>query len=82
LPFLSAGLRPAIRTVGGAPVLGSSFESSVPGLYFLGNAAAVSFGPLLRFVYGTAFACNRLSRRLASSRGGVRVFGRSSPNPV
>jgi len=34
------------------PVLSSGFESSVPGLHFLGSPAVGSFGPLPRFVAG------------------------------
>ena len=82
LTFLNSDLRAGIRTAGGSPVLRMSFESSVPGLYFLGNAAAVSFGPMLRFVYGAAYASTRLARHLGSVREGIRVFGRSSPTPA
>lgn len=66
LPFLDAASRRGLRTVGGAPALSSSFESSVPGLYFAGMAAANSFGPVMRFVCGTSFAARRLSRELAA----------------
>ncbi len=55
-----------IATVGGAPVLDRSFQSSVPGLYFVGYAAAPSFGPLMRFVFGADFAARRVARRLLS----------------
>jgi thioredoxin reductase len=54
-----------IRQVENAPVLTSRFESSVPGLYFIGVAAANSFGPLLRFAYGARFAARRVSGHLA-----------------
>ena len=40
------------------------FESSVPGLYFIGPIAAASFGPLVRFVAGSDFAVGALARRL------------------
>jgi FAD-dependent urate hydroxylase len=68
LDFLGSALRSRLATVGGAPALSSSFESSVPGLYFLGMAAANSFGPVMRFVCGTRFAAGRTSRHLAASR--------------
>lgn len=61
LPFLGDGLCERIATVRGAPVLDRSFQSSVPDLYFVGYAAAVSFGPLMRFVYGTDFMARRLA---------------------
>jgi ribulose 1,5-bisphosphate synthetase/thiazole synthase len=65
LAFLEPSVRAAIRTVGGAPVLSTGFESSVPGLHFTGLAAAASFGPLMRFMFGADFAARRLAARLA-----------------
>jgi len=67
LRFLSADIRSALRTADRAPVLTSKFESSVPGLYFIGLASASSFGPLLRFAYGADFAARHLSLALAKS---------------
>jgi thioredoxin reductase len=65
LELLAPDLRRAVRTALGAPLLSSRFESSVPGLYFVGLPAALSFGPLLRFVCGTRFT----SRRVAAHAG-------------
>ena len=65
LTFMSSDLRSAIHAVDQTPILSSKFESSVPGLYFVGTAAANSFGPLLRFVFGTKFTARRLTRHLA-----------------
>jgi thioredoxin reductase len=65
LTFMSSDLRSAIDAVDQTPILSSKFESSVPGLYFVGTAAANSFGPLLRFVFGTKFTARRLARHLA-----------------
>src|SRR6266851_5886827 len=62
--FLAQALVSSVRTVGGSPVLGPSFESSVPGLYFLGAPAALSFGPVLRFVSGGVFATRTLARSI------------------
>jgi thioredoxin reductase len=67
LTFLDADLRARLKTVGRAPVLSHGFESSIPGLYFAGIAAAVTFGPLMRFMYGDAFAAQRISSRLERS---------------
>jgi len=64
LPFLDAALRDAVETIEGTPVLSDTFEASVPGLYFLGLAAANSFGPLLRFMFGAEFAAPRLAAHL------------------
>jgi thioredoxin reductase len=52
LSFLSADLRAGIRRLGGAPDLSPKYESSVPGLYFIGPVAANSYGPVARFVFG------------------------------
>ncbi|HTU18410.1 MAG TPA: FAD-dependent oxidoreductase [Gemmataceae bacterium] len=60
--FLSPALRGAVRTEGGYPLLNRGFESSVPGLYFVGATAAHSFGPLCRFVAGTRFTALTLTR--------------------
>jgi len=60
LPFLPESLRSAIATYDGSPVLSRTFESSVPGLFFVGLSAALSFGPLLRFAYGARFCTERL----------------------
>jgi hypothetical protein len=67
LRFLSEELRSKIRTAGGAPVLSRGFESSVPGLYFAGIAAANSFGPVMRFAFGAGFAARRITEALARS---------------
>jgi thioredoxin reductase len=75
LPFLSPELKAGIRTVENMPVLSSHFESSVPGLYFTGLAAVLSFGPLLRFVYGTRFMARRISRHLAATGAKLYVPG-------
>ncbi|GHH63563.1 hypothetical protein GCM10018781_13270 [Kitasatospora indigofera] len=70
LDLLDEGLRRAVRRGnGGAPRLSGTFESSVPGLYFTGLSAADTFGPVLRFVCGTAFAAGRVSRGIAAAQG-------------
>jgi len=68
-PFLSADLLKKLDIVDGYPRLGGGFESSLPGLHFLGAPAAWSFGPLMRFVAGTQFASRALARRCSSARG-------------
>jgi hypothetical protein len=67
LTFLNQEIRSQLETVGGAPVLSSSFESSMPGLFFAGVAAANSFGPVMRFAFGAGFAARTLTRALAKS---------------
>jgi FAD-dependent urate hydroxylase len=69
LPFLDPWLRTALRRVDCAPALNRHFESSIPGLYFIGPAAAFSFGPLFRFVAGAAYAAPAVAAHLARNRG-------------
>jgi thioredoxin reductase len=65
LKFLDGDLRSKIKTVAGAPALSRSFESSVPGLYFAGVAAANSFGPVMRFAFGAGFAAHTITQAVA-----------------
>jgi lysine/ornithine N-monooxygenase len=73
LPFLSDGLRAATRRVGTMPELNRHFESSVPGLYYVGNAAAGSFGPLMRFMVGAEFAAPRVASHASRPVDRARV---------
>ena len=77
LTFLNSEIRSRIKTAKGSPVLSSSFESSMPGIYFVGLAAANSFGPVMRFAFGAGFAARRLTetvaKALAQSPQSVRV---------
>ena len=68
LKFVSSEIRSALELVGGAPVLSSSFESSIPGLYFAGITAANSFGPVMRFAFGAGFAARTITRAMSKSR--------------
>lgn len=74
LGFLADDIRADLRAAAGYPRLSPWFESSVPGLYFVGLPAALSFGPLMRFVCGADLA----SRRVASH---VARAGRRAPGP-
>jgi thioredoxin reductase len=79
LTFLASQIVEDIRAVERTPVLSSNFESSVPGLYFVGTTAANSFGPLMRFAFGARFTAKRLSKHFARSatrnivKGGSRA---------
>jgi hypothetical protein len=66
LEFLDPKLRSAICCVEGAPTLNAAFESSVPGLRFVGPASAMSFGPLLRFVVGAEYTAQVVSRQITT----------------
>ena len=65
LAFLSDDLRAQLRSVEYAPTLSSDFQSSVPGLYFVGLASALTFGPVMRFVLGARYTARRLAGHLA-----------------
>ena len=63
-PFLSSQAVEKIERVGGFPVLDEGFETSLPGMHFVGAPAAWSSGPLMRFVAGTEFACPAVAHRI------------------
>jgi thioredoxin reductase len=73
LTFLTEDIRSKIKAVDSTPVLKSNFESSVPGLYFVGVAAANSFGPLMRFAFGAGFTARHLTQQREKCLG---------PNPA
>jgi NADPH-dependent 2,4-dienoyl-CoA reductase/sulfur reductase-like enzyme len=79
--FLPRELLGRLRCVHGYPVLSRWFESSLPGLYFLGAPAAGTFGPLLRFVAGAEFAATRLARHMRglSAAGRTRIGASRQP---
>ena len=66
LSLIDGPLRSEIKACNGAPILNSALESSVPGLHFVGIASALSFGPVMRFVYGTKHAAAILTAHLRS----------------
>lgn len=53
----------------GLPVLSAGFESSIPGLHFIGASAVGSFGPLMRFTAGTPFAAHTVARFVRKGAG-------------
>jgi NADPH-dependent 2,4-dienoyl-CoA reductase/sulfur reductase-like enzyme len=66
IEVLAPELRGLVRAAHRSPVLGPSFDSSVPGLYFTGLASAASFGPVMRFVHGADFTARRIAAHLAA----------------
>ncbi len=72
LEFLDPNLRANLRRLERSPWLNSTFETSEPGLRFIGPASAMSFGPLFRFVVGADYTARVVSGFLASR-------GRSAP---
>jgi len=81
LPFMTAPLLSDIKTAAEhSPVLSANFESTVPGLYFVGVSAAASFGPMMRFAYGAAYTAHRTSRDLVrKSRASLSRNPASAP---
>jgi FAD-dependent urate hydroxylase len=73
VPFLDASLLTNVRRVRHGPALSATFESSVTGLHFVGEAAAETFGPVMRFVYGTDFTSRRITRHVLGDRNGLRL---------
>jgi hypothetical protein len=63
-PFLGPELPGMLRLADGYPPLHGGFESAIPGLHFLGAPAAYSFGPLCRFVAGTAYTARAVRRHV------------------
>ena len=63
--FRSKDLRSQLRSFEYAPMLSPDFQSSVPGLYFVGLASAFAFGPVMRFVIGARYTARRLARHFA-----------------
>jgi thioredoxin reductase len=68
LAFLDSALRDRVRSVEDTPILKRNFESSVPGLFFVGLASANSFGPLTRFAYGAGFTATHLTPVLSAAK--------------
>jgi thioredoxin reductase len=68
LRFLSPDILAHVATAGTAPVLSADFESSVPGLHFVGYSSVGSFGPVMRFIAGAPHPARRLARYLATRR--------------
>src|SRR5438105_985386 len=81
--FLSEELIRQVRSRQGYPDLRAGFEASVPGLHFLGAAAALSFGPILRFVCGTWYASRMLTQALVTrsetGAANASVLSRADP---
>lgn len=79
LSFLDPILRTRLHTVGRSPQVDGAFESAVPGLFVAGPAVAPTFGPVMRFVYGSDFAARTVTRRIAARSG--RSAGGRRPAP-
>ncbi|QUH02667.1 NAD(P)/FAD-dependent oxidoreductase [Saccharopolyspora erythraea] len=75
LSFLGPQLRSRLSTLAGTPRVGRDFQSSVPGLFFVGAVVAPEHGPVMRFVYGADYAVRQVSGRLSALRSRRMAVG-------
>lgn len=66
--LLAPDLAAELQTSEGYPRLGPGLESSVDGLHFVGAPAALSFGPVMRFVVGSWYAAPAVTLRILGRR--------------
>lgn len=78
LGVLSGNLLSRLVRIDGSPILSAGLESNVPGLHFVGSSAVASFGPLMRFIAGSAYAARAVSRAIAKNRAVVRASERQT----
>jgi cation diffusion facilitator CzcD-associated flavoprotein CzcO len=64
-PVIGPSIRADLKVKGGYPVLMRGFESSVDRLHFVGAYAALSFGPIMRFVSGTRYTARNVAMWIA-----------------
>ena len=64
-PVIGDSLQEHLHLHNGNPILRAGFESSVPGLHFVGAYSAWSFGPIMRFVAGTKFTAHTVAKHIA-----------------
>jgi thioredoxin reductase len=64
LGYLDPALAADIEREGHAPRLSAHYETSVPGLFIVGAAAAPTFGPVMRFMFGAKHAAPTITRHL------------------
>ena len=78
LQYLGPSLLARIKTFERIPILDHAFQSSVPGLHFVGVTSAQSFGPVMRFAYGAKHAAAILTKHLRKSSQ-ARSYGVDAP---
>jgi thioredoxin reductase len=64
MKLIDPQLQSELRCEGPTPRLSRKFESSVPGLYFIGVTAANTFGPVMRFALGAGYAAPTVGAHL------------------
>lgn len=65
---ISNDLLSGVARTGGYPTLGPGLETSVPGLHYAGSSAVASFGPLMRFIWGSGYAARSITRSIRKAR--------------
>lgn len=75
LGFVGSDLLQRIALVNGSPRLTPNFESSSPGLHFIGVSSAMTFGPLMRFAVGADFTSRQICGHLLNGRGQLHASG-------
>ena len=70
LSFLNDQLLSGLQTLAGSSVVGRDYQTSVPGLYVIGPAVAPTFGPVMRFVFGSKYPATTVARQLTGTAGG------------
>jgi cation diffusion facilitator CzcD-associated flavoprotein CzcO len=71
--FIDPSLRDQIQQQDSYPLQNTSFESSVPHLYFAGTITAFTFGPICRFVTGSNATAHQISRHIVRTASSVRM---------
>jgi cation diffusion facilitator CzcD-associated flavoprotein CzcO/predicted ATP-grasp superfamily ATP-dependent carboligase len=66
--LLAPDLAAEMQTSDGYPRLRPGLESSIDGLHFVGAPAALSFGPVMRFVVGSWYAAPAVTLRILGRR--------------
>lgn len=66
LSFIKQSLKSSIRQHNNYPMVSPSFETSVPGLFFLGAITEPFFGPPMKFMIGARYSSAVLARALYS----------------
>jgi cation diffusion facilitator CzcD-associated flavoprotein CzcO len=66
--FLPPQILGGLQVRAGHPVLGRGLQTSIPGLYFVGAPAALSYGPVMRFVVGSFYAAPALAHHIGGRR--------------
>jgi cation diffusion facilitator CzcD-associated flavoprotein CzcO len=68
LGIIAPELLQRINCTAGFPALSKGFESTLPGIHFVGSPAVGSFGPLPRFVAGAGYAARCVTRAVLANR--------------